>query len=285
MKRLHLFALVAISFSLTAATQVAANVLLNPGFETDAFSNQEPLPFATDWFGFGNFATVSEPTAPVRSGVGSLLLTGAGGFGVPGAYQTLPANPGDVWDLQGYMLTNAALPAGATFGLLKIVFSDGIGDLEPESISIGQADAQPFPGVQALPFLNDASPIDTWHFAQARGVAPAGTVQVSFYALFVDENPGEVYFDDLVATLVVDEGIPGDFDGDGDVDGNDFLLWQRGESPSQLSATDLTAWQTNYGAGAGLVATQAVPEPSSVCLALLGVAVIFRRRMILDDAK
>lgn len=34
---------------------------------------------------------------------------------------------------------------------------------------------------------------------------------------------------------------------DGDVDGRDFLVWQRGESPA--SAGDLADWQANYGSG------------------------------------
>jgi hypothetical protein len=58
----------------------------------------------------------------------------------------------------------------------------------------------------------------------------------------------------------------GDFDSDGDVDGRDFLAWQRGNSPTPLSASDLADWQGNYGFGA-LAATTAVPEPG--CLALL----------------
>lgn len=45
---------------------------------------------------------------------------------------------------------------------------------------------------------------------------------------------------------------PGDFDGDGDADGNDFLVWQRGGSPNgvpgvSVSAADLIAWQGAYG--------------------------------------
>ena len=43
----------------------------------------------------------------------------------------------------------------------------------------------------------------------------------------------------------------GNFDGDGDVDGRDFLIWQRGGSPTAGSAEDLTAWQTNYGTAGG----------------------------------
>ena len=57
-----------------------------------------------------------------------------------------------------------------------------------------------------------------------------------------------------------------DFDEDGDVDGRDFLKWQRGESPMSLSAGDLNDWQTNYGMSGGLAAVGAVPEPSSFVL-------------------
>ncbi len=60
---------------------------------------------------------------------------------------------------------------------------------------------------------------------------------------------------------------PGDFDFDGDVDGNDFLIWQQGGSPNSLSQSDLADWQTNYGNVAALSAIlAAVPEPSSAAL-------------------
>jgi len=42
---------------------------------------------------------------------------------------------------------------------------------------------------------------------------------------------------------------PGDYDDDFDVDGLDFLKWQRGESPNPLSQSDLAAWEANYGTG------------------------------------
>ncbi len=52
---------------------------------------------------------------------------------------------------------------------------------------------------------------------------------------------------------------PGDFDTDGDVDGRDFLVWQRNSA-----AGNLADWQGNYGSG-GLSAlsqaSRAVPEP------------------------
>jgi hypothetical protein len=58
-------------------------------------------------------------------------------------------------------------------------------------------------------------------------------------------------------------GLPGDFDNDGDVDGRDFLIWQRGGSPTALSASDLADWQSNYGTGSLAAVTSAVPEPGT----------------------
>ncbi len=72
----------------------------------------------------------------------------------------------------------------------------------------------------------------------------------------------------------------GDFDSDGDVDGADFLAWQRGESTTPLSINDLVNWQTNYGSGSNaLAANHAVPEPSALAiLSTLVVAACFLRR-------
>ena len=54
-----------------------------------------------------------------------------------------------------------------------------------------------------------------------------------------------------------------DFDNDGDVDGQDFLLWQRGDSIPPLSASGLSIWQAQYGSGSSTtIAT--VPEPASL---------------------
>lgn len=88
-------------------------------------------------------------------------------------------------------------------------------------------------------------------------------------------------FETLVYTFAENPnpGTPGDFNGDGNVDGRDFLAWQRGESPSSLSAEDLQDWQNNYGGGA-LAAVTAVPEPSSMILSVAGliIAGALRRR-------
>jgi hypothetical protein len=71
--------------------------------------------------------------------------------------------------------------------------------------------------------------------------------------------------------------LPGDFDGDGVVDGFDFLQWQRGESPDPLSQSDLAIWEANYGTVASLIAataSTAVPEPTTGVMVLLGICCI-----------
>jgi hypothetical protein len=70
----------------------------------------------------------------------------------------------------------------------------------------------------------------------------------------------------------------GDFDLDGDVDGRDFLIWQRGGSPIQLSAGDLGDWQANYGFEPGMLTSTstAVPEPSGLASLLLGIFSLLR---------
>ncbi|TWU30014.1 beta strand repeat-containing protein [Bythopirellula polymerisocia] len=82
------------------------------------------------------------------------------------------------------------------------------------------------------------------------------------------------------AVLRIAAALPGDFDFDGDVDGRDFLIWQRGGSPAPLSAGDLTDWQANYGAPL-TAAASAVPEPVSMglCFGLFtGTCLLVGRR-------
>lgn len=74
-------------------------------------------------------------------------------------------------------------------------------------------------------------------------------------------------------------GIPGDFDDDDDVDGRDFLIWQRGGSTNgPLNAGDLSDWQTNFGAGDPLASVTAVPEPGSLALVAVAMLPLFGRR-------
>lgn len=70
--------------------------------------------------------------------------------------------------------------------------------------------------------------------------------------------------------------LNGDFDLDGDVDGSDFLLWQR-----DPGVGDLADWQANYGSVSSIANTHAVPEPSgSLLITVLAFGTISSRRRI-----
>lgn len=84
-----------------------------------------------------------------------------------------------------------------------------------------------------------------------------------------DRALSDAEVDGLYAALFAG-GQTGDFDGDGDVDGADFLEWQRGNSPNLGSAGDLLDWENNYGA-APLSGLSTVPEPSSALLIGIGI--------------
>ena len=87
--------------------------------------------------------------------------------------------------------------------------------------------------------------------------------------LFIDYDGGDG--NDVV--LFTASGADVDLDGDGDVDGSDFLALQR-TNPSLLSD-----WANQYGSGSGaLTAGQAVPEPSTLLMLALTLAATCTRR-------
>jgi hypothetical protein len=79
----------------------------------------------------------------------------------------------------------------------------------------------------------------------------------------------------LVDKVIVEPDGDADFDNDGDVDGRDFLIWQRGfglpdalnqdgdaDDDDDVDGDDLVIWQTKYGETPALVSSVAVPEPA-----------------------
>ena len=83
----------------------------------------------------------------------------------------------------------------------------------------------------------------------------------------------EVDFDDVRLDALTTTALPGDFDLDGDVDGDDLLLWQR---DAISGGFDLADWQAGYGTSTPAAAV-GVPEPAAgVLLVLAGGLGILR---------
>jgi len=94
----------------------------------------------------------------------------------------------------------------------------------------------------------------------------------------------------VLFTSVEELDIPdGDFDFDGDVDGADFLQWQRSfgstvdvaadsNGDAIVDALDLIPWQANFDITSSALATSSVPEPSVFALAALGLLTLLARR-------
>ncbi|TWU27592.1 hypothetical protein Pla144_23690 [Bythopirellula polymerisocia] len=132
----------------------------------------------------------------------------------------------------------------------------------------------------ALRITNGGSPGFEWH----RTGSSSGSVY-SFgqaYEDGVEKYDGQRDF--VLALSDVDVSLPvnADFDADGDVDGADFLIWQRGfgtsgahksdgdaDNDHDVDQDDLTLWKNQYGNPVPLSSATAVPEPSSLSACLM----------------
>lgn len=109
----------------------------------------------------------------------------------------------------------------------------------------------------------------------------AHTGSIAYPDFYLDNNPngpnpnGNAPKIELAVTIL-DDGLAGDFTGDGLVDGSDLLKWQQ-ELGGATTAADLALWKSNYGAGAGSATNvAAVPEPASLALAGLAAVAVAR---------
>jgi hypothetical protein len=86
-----------------------------------------------------------------------------------------------------------------------------------------------------------------------------------------------------LSSVIVPQGVQGDYNNNGVVDAADYVLWRNGgplqnevDAPGTVNAADYTAWRARFGntsgAGAGL-SGGAVPEPTAILLVLAGAVV------------
>jgi len=122
---------------------------------------------------------------------------------------------------------------------------------------------------------------------------PEGNVtnSVDNFDYFAIRNTGLDDFDYLLDNFTVEiEGSNvvvenADFDQDGDIDGTDFLVWQRGNGAlgglnqgdangdGMVNQDDLAIWNNQFG-NSSPASVAAVPEPVSLLLAVLGMSTL-----------
>lgn len=175
----------AVSFILSAQAQ---NLLTDPGFESGGVSSA--------WSTF-NGAAFSQNYA--HSGSWSMDDNGLGGFGVPGSFQTLSTVAGDAYDLTGFGLTPTEPGTGTTFGALQITFFSG-----PNGTGSNLGTVETSPGnAQLSNEINSSSPTGVWiPLDTGIATAPAGAQSLQVFTIVVDQNPANVYFDDITLSQV-----------------------------------------------------------------------------------
>jgi hypothetical protein len=193
--------------------------------------------------------------------------------------QLVPGQPGKQYTLTGWALFESHYAGGRDN--LNFPGSDAFppddGPLSPTDsfFSLAYLDAASnVLGMDQVELKANGQLTDTqWKQHTVVGVSPAGTVSVRVRASMINGvlndgvNPQSFMVDDFALTAINAPPLGGDFDGDFDADGVDFLKWQRGESPMPLSASDFNAWKGSFGSATG--AAQPIPEPRAAAIGLI----------------
>jgi hypothetical protein len=143
--------------------------------------------------------------------------------------------------------------------------------------------------------FSTATPQAAWEFPMALGARDSGGTLDGFWSGLVDDlrvyrerlNNAQVLA--IFNATTVESETNADFDDDGFVDGNDFLIWQRGvgvgttlaegdaNGDDAVDAADLAVWTSQFGDGPAPVT--AVPEPGAALLVVMAMGTfLFTRR-------
>jgi hypothetical protein len=141
----------------------------------------------------------------------------------------------------------------------------------------------------AAPSLQAGDAFDVLDFLSAAGEFDQLVLPTLAAGLRWDAS--QLYTSGLLAVVAL---LPGDFNNDGLVDAADYTVWrdnfgssfdlggngdETGDSAGVVDEADFALWKANFGAtAAAATSAQAVPEPSSVLIAVLGVVMACPRR-------
>ncbi len=185
-----------------------------------------------------------------------------------------------------------AISDGTTFDADGLAFSGLPDNPPPAAVSTDAADYYAegwFTGFWNYGISNgNASPFDGGEWVADIGGMANRTLADgdwdSWAFMLLDPNPQPPFTAFAENPHAAEAPLAADFDSDDDIDGADFLAWQRGfgitsgatrsqgdaNGDEMVDGVDLNLWQAGFGAMASATAaTRAVPEPSAAKLAFL----------------
>lgn len=237
----------------------------------------------------------SQPGAEGDKGIYSLLEMGNGTFSdashasasrINWEYNLLningTTNPGQIMEGGGASNT---FGSGGDVGVVATPgtngpggFIENSGALVPHKLSM-EFIRRPDGSLEVATFVDDVELLRDWIKETDTGYGFLGPPAFSYdYVAFRHNHDFDFVIDNFMLEIFgsnAEEDVPGDFDGDGDVDGRDFLIWQRGGTTPALDPGLLAEWQNAYVGQ--LSAINSVPEPSALLLAMLGLPCLMSR--------
>jgi hypothetical protein len=282
MKRLHAVRCCAFGFvfALTLTGSAAAGVLLSPVAvtETDLGTNDPATPLVS----MINQAGLDKPFASGVTDFDAYFTTGAPAFA--------QAGPGEWWSSVDFSLPvegHLDFDLGAVYTIDRLaIWNRTLRDID---VLVSETLGGPMQLAGSFTLDNQANfffsylaeTVDLNAAHQARYVRievdsayPFDTFDTFAYAIV-----GEVAVD--VEPSVA--GLPGDFDLDHDVDGNDLIEWRSAfartdvgdaDDDGDSDGADFLIWQRQFGMVASSATIVGVPEPGSSVLFLAGIGMI-----------
>ena len=246
------------------------------------------------WTVFGsrlNVNNVSVHNEALEDGVASLKLFGqsAGGTNYSGVSQGISVSTGDqvTAAVDAFIRSQDSISGTGNSVQLKIEFYNDFGGKYGTSSMLGEF-------VETI--ANGSTPNNIWQPHNLTATAPAGAVEARVALVFTQTGnaAGAVHFDNLTFRNLSLPDVA-DANGDGTVDGGDFLIWQRNSGkvdatgPAEgdfnfdgaVDAADLDVWKTQNGAPvapADQGASLQIPEPSSAVLTITTLASLMHWR-------
>jgi hypothetical protein len=275
------------------------------GAPGSTFNNWEAAPDSTNYlpakkFSVSNTTPSLSTVSPAITGVSNLNVLPYGLVGGSGGYYAF----NELVEGEGYGIfaniynhggsTGVGTPYSSGYGT-RVIFQTAATTNTSLNFSIFQ-DSVEFLNLDNSPFPVTRSPqlIGVTEIFRQGGVeTPFGLAeqQELLFEYYLPEYSGDFrvrfraamhssFQEFRVDTLLVEEaGIPGDFDGDDDVDADDLADWQTSygidgaadaDDDNDSDGRDFLIWQRNY-TGPQPIAAHSVPEPTSLMVVIFGI--------------